>query len=126
MQQLTASDQIEAGLRAVSIDGMSLRHLGPIARNNRDVAIAAIRQNPAALQFATDSLKSDRALVESVVRRCKNALMHASENLRSDELLLSLAAEAAAARVEQLGQHTKNKASASSASVSAPCSGASG
>ena len=33
---------------------------------------------------------------------------------------------ALSARVEQLGQHTKNRASASSASVSAPCSGASG
>ena len=104
---------------------MSLRHLGPIARNNRDVAIAAIRQNPAALQFATDSLKSDRGLVESVVRRCKYALMHASENLKTDELLVSLAAEAATARVEQLGQRAKGKASAS-ATVSAPCSGASG
>ena len=39
------SDEIEAALQAVMIDGLALEHAGVIAMNNKDVAIAAVRQN---------------------------------------------------------------------------------
>ena len=71
-QQLAVSDQIESRptTRAVTIDGTSLEDLGLVARNNRDVAVAAmIGPSPAALQVATDSLKSDRGPFSKLANR---------------------------------------------------------
>ena len=71
--------------RAVTIDGMSLEDWGLVARNNRDVAVAVmISPSPAALQVATDSLKSDRGPFSKLsLGDAKYALTHASENLRA-------------------------------------------
>mmetsp|Transcript_5644 Transcript_5644/g.13267 ORF Transcript_5644/g.13267 Transcript_5644/m.13267 type:complete len:463 (-) Transcript_5644:91-1479(-) len=59
-------------------------HLRPDLRDDRDIALAAVKRNGLALQFATDGIKDDREVVLEAVKNTSRALEFGSERLRAD------------------------------------------
>ncbi len=54
-------------------------------RGDREVVLAAVRQNAYALQYASKAVRGDREVALAAVKRHGYALCHASEALRGDK-----------------------------------------
>ena len=71
-------------LEAVRQNGSALQFTSETLRSDREVVLEAVRQNGSALQFASETLWSDRKVVLEAVEQNGFALQFASETLRSD------------------------------------------
>lgn len=66
----------EIVLAAVRQDGMALSCASPALQNNRDVVMTAVRQNGGALQYASETLRSDREIVAEVNEKYAYMALH--------------------------------------------------
>ena len=66
-------------------DGLSLKYASKRLRNDRDVVITAINENPLALEYASNNLKNDKIIIWNVVESNGLLLHLASEELRNDK-----------------------------------------
>mmetsp|Transcript_43184 Transcript_43184/g.119442 ORF Transcript_43184/g.119442 Transcript_43184/m.119442 type:complete len:374 (+) Transcript_43184:28-1149(+) len=82
----TANTSLQASwMVQVQRDGLLLRFAAQKGlAADRDVALAAVRQNGDALQFASEELRADREVVLAAVRGRGNAVRWASGALRAD------------------------------------------
>mmetsp|Transcript_20219 Transcript_20219/g.35464 ORF Transcript_20219/g.35464 Transcript_20219/m.35464 type:complete len:89 (-) Transcript_20219:104-370(-) len=82
----------EIVLAAVKQNGKVLVFAPEELRKDREVVLAAVRQNGKALVFAHESLKGDKEVVmEAVAEGGHVALWHAAEELQKDkEILLAV------------------------------------
>jgi len=72
----------QQALDMVSIAGMQLAVVPPRLRGDRDISLAAVRQNGAALEYVTDELQADVDVVLTAVRDDGLALRFAAIELR--------------------------------------------
>ena len=54
-------------LKAVSMDGLSLRYAAPVLRSDRQLVLAAVSKTGSALQFASSELRDDPTVVQVAV-----------------------------------------------------------
>jgi len=66
----------------VQHDGYALQFAAKALRADRDLVLAAVRQNGQSLQFAAKALKADRAVVEAATWTTLFALVHAAPGVR--------------------------------------------
>lgn len=69
----------------VKANGMNLKYMKRHGMYNRDLVIAAVKQNPLALQFACEDLQKEPYIVCLAVQKNGMALEFASEGLKGDE-----------------------------------------
>lgn len=60
-------------------------YMGETLRNDKDVALAAIRKNPKSFIYAGNDLKGDKEVVLEAVKRNGSLIEYASEDLKKDE-----------------------------------------
>ena len=71
-------------MEAVRQDGAALQFASRELRGDREVALEAVKQNGLALESASEELRSDRAVVLEAVGQNGLALAFASDGLRGD------------------------------------------
>lgn len=81
--QIILAEQREAAIRRVTNDGFELRSLNDL-RNDRQVVLAAVRQNGMALIYANEEHRDDREVVLEATRQNGLAILAASEELKRD------------------------------------------
>ena len=83
------SNEIEAALQAVMIDGLALEHAIVIAMKNKDMAIAAVRQNarPCDLPLRSSRHTELSSRVSSGKKQCPATRGGALQNRRETRLL---------------------------------------
>lgn len=74
----------EVALAAVRQDGAALQYADRSLKRDKDVAFAAIRQDGAALQYADISLKRDKEIVFAAIRQSESAFKYADDSLKKD------------------------------------------
>merc|ERR1711957_839098 len=79
---------------AAARDGLALRWASEALRDNRDLALVAILQNPMALQVCSEKLRHTKKVVLEAVKRRVAALDFASESLQNDSDVAVAAMEA--------------------------------
>ena len=62
--------------------GHTLAHFPEDLQDDKEVVLAAVKENGFALRFASDRLKDDEDIVRAAVRRNRRALRFASERLQ--------------------------------------------
>lgn len=77
----------QQSLEMVSIAGMQLAVVPPKWRNDQTIALAAVRQNGASLEFASEDLRADHDVVMAAVQDCGLALEFAHSDLQLDRAL---------------------------------------
>lgn len=78
-------------MRMVRDCGLKMCELSQDLRDDREIVIAAIRNNPEALRFASYRLRSDRDIFLMAIRMDGNAIQYGSEDLRNDASVLKQA-----------------------------------
>lgn len=78
-------------LQMVSIAGMQLAVVPPRLRSDRAIALAAVRQNGAAFEYACETLRADCEVVLAAVQDCGRALAYASPDLQADPTVVRAA-----------------------------------
>ena len=74
-------------------------HASDALKDDRDVVLAAVRRNGAALEYASEALKDDYDVVHTACTTSSwRALDEASERLREDPSLRAVAEDVAACR----------------------------
>lgn len=64
-------------LKGVKKDGLTLKDIPAELRASRSIVLAAVRQNPQALQYAAETLQADPAIIAAMTRKAdspKNTL----------------------------------------------------
>jgi hypothetical protein len=89
---MLAREDRDIVLAAVQKDGLALQHASDEFYNNHDIMYAAVQQNVSALQSASEVLKADRKFMLVAVQQNGEALAYAPENLKADSEIV-LAAE---------------------------------
>ncbi|CAJ1379772.1 unnamed protein product [Effrenium voratum] len=84
-------------LGALHANGLMLEH-APSLQGDAEIVVAAVRSNPAALQFATEKLKGDKAVVLAAVSKDGNTLRYASKAMKASR-------EVVLAAAQQAGEH---------------------
>lgn len=79
----------EVMLAAVRDDGLFLSYASDALRNDREIVLAAVRQDGMALSYASPALQNNRDVVMTAVRQNGGALQYASETLRSDREIVA-------------------------------------
>ena len=74
-------------LAAVKADGMALEYASPELRADREVVLAAVQQYGLVLTYASKELRADREVVLAAVRQDGRAIYSASPELRADREL---------------------------------------
>ena len=64
-----------------------LREVPKKLQNDRDIVLAAVEQDGAALEYASEKLKADKDIVLTAVLSRADALEFASDELQSDQAL---------------------------------------
>tara|TARA_Y100000591_G_scaffold304432_1_gene301091 strand:+ start:832 stop:1713 length:882 start_codon:yes stop_codon:yes gene_type:complete len=95
MRASTLQNDREVVLAAVRQDGKMLEWASDELRKDFDVVLAAVKQNGEALQFALGELRSNRSVVLAAVKEYGEALEWASEPLKADREVVRAAAEQA-------------------------------
>ncbi|CAE7037866.1 unnamed protein product [Symbiodinium sp. CCMP2592] len=80
--------------KEITYAGMALLYAGPEMRADREVVLAAVRQDGCALLCASQALRMNREVVQEAVRQNGLALQQASEELQADPELRREAEEA--------------------------------
>ena len=70
--------------RPWSRDGWRLKDASKNIKGDREIVMAAVRQNGWALRFASEDLRGDRDIVMTAVRQDGGVLMFASDDLQVD------------------------------------------
>ena len=84
-------------LEEVRADGLSLRLAPEDLRADKEVVLAAVKENAYALEYASEGLRADKEVVLEAVQQKSFALQFASEGLRADK-------EVVLAAVKQFGR----------------------
>jgi len=71
-------------MEEVELDGMQLRFAPPRLRQDREVVLAAVRQDARAFVFAAEELRGDVEIVRVATRNCAAVLRYVSANLPRD------------------------------------------
>ena len=79
VKQRETVENVEA---KVSKNGLALQNIDPLFQNNKQVVLAATKENPSAFQYASAELKKDREFVGDIVRLHPSAFQYASAGLR--------------------------------------------
>lgn len=79
----------EVMLAAVRDNGLFLSYASDALRNDREIVLAAVRQDGMALSYASPALQNNRDVVMTAVRQNGGALQYASETLRSDREIVA-------------------------------------
>lgn len=83
-----AEESSKYWLREVTACGLKLEHAPIEIRDSKEAVFAAIAQNSRALQFASDSLRSDHPFMTALVAKHGWALEHAPEELRGNKVFM--------------------------------------
>ena len=75
----------EVALAAVREDGLALEYASPELQADKEVVLEAIRQDGWLLEYASEELRGDREVVLEAVRQNVRALKYASEELKGDK-----------------------------------------
>ena len=84
MPKITVSSTKQDVLAAVAQDGEALQYASETLKNDRAVVLAAVAQRGWALRYASETLKNDREVVLAAVKQRGSALEYASEDLKND------------------------------------------
>ena len=83
-----ASDELrndkDVALAAVKLNGHSLCDASDDMRGHKEVVLEAVKQNGFALEYASAELQNDRDVVLTAVKQDGQALKYASEELQND------------------------------------------
>jgi len=74
----------EIVLAAVRQNGYALTYATEALKGDREIVLTAVQKDGVALKYATEALKSDRDVVLTAVQQDGDALEHATEALRAD------------------------------------------
>lgn len=85
----TAGRDREVVLAAVKQNAESLAYASEELKGDRDVVLAAVKQNGGALEYASEELKGDRDVVLAAVMQNGEALKYASQELQGDREILA-------------------------------------
>ena len=80
-------DDKALALRAVRLNAFAIHYVSPRLMRDRDVVMAALHQHPRAIAI-TDQHLDDQHLMLLAVRRCGTLLCHATPRLRGDRVLV--------------------------------------
>jgi len=81
-------------LGIVTRDGSKLRYVPQELQNDKEIVIAAVKQNGWALQFASPTLQDDKEVVKAAITQCCFAFQYASSRLCNDkEIVITAVAE---------------------------------
>ena len=80
-------------LAAVKADGLALQYASPELQADREVALAAVQQRGWALECASEELRADREVALAAVRQDGWALRYASEELQADREVVLVAVQ---------------------------------
>ena len=72
-------------LIGIKKDGRGLQYVNEELKNDKDIVMAAIYNNPYSLVCASERLKNDKDVVVNAVTQKATALYYASEELQSDK-----------------------------------------
>lgn len=78
------SNDMNTQVSLVGRYGMTLQFASDDLKGEKEVVLAAVKQNGLALQFASDTLKNDEEVVLAAVNQNWAAIDHASEHLRQE------------------------------------------
>ena len=79
-------------LAAVKLDGLNrLNEAHKSLQKDREIVMAAVKQNGWALQYADKSLQKDRKIVMAAVKQDSNTLQYADESLQKDRKIVMAA-----------------------------------
>ena len=73
--------------------GCALRYAGHEFQNNREIVLAAVRQNHWAFEFASEALRKDKKFVLATLKESGYALQYANEGLKNDKDLVVAAVQ---------------------------------
>lgn len=104
-------DDKEVVLAAVNHQGAALREASDRLRNDPDVALAAVLQDAKALRYAGDAMKRDRDVVLEAVGRHGRALEHAAESLKQDQEIVLAAVRQDGLALEHAGEALRDDVS---------------
>ncbi len=76
--------------RIVPIDGMALKNLWPMFSDDEGIVAAAVKQNPAAFQYASERLKNDVIFIKTLYPKYPEILDYATENVKNDRRINDL------------------------------------
>jgi hypothetical protein len=76
-------EEKQQALAAVRDDGLRLEGLDDNLKNDKDVVLAAVFQSPPALQFASEALRNDAEIARTAVELDALTLQFAGEHLRA-------------------------------------------
>jgi hypothetical protein len=79
-----SSNDKEIALAAVSADGLQLENY-PDFQDDADVVLTAVENTGAAVQFASDRLRSDKSIVLAAVKNDPYILDFVDEKFRDDD-----------------------------------------
>ena len=77
--------------RPVILNGWDLEFASEDLKRDREIVMAAVKQDFRALEFASDTLKRDRDILMAAVKQGGNALKFASEDLQKDRKIVMAA-----------------------------------
>jgi CxxC motif-containing protein len=72
-------------LIAVQKDGLSLQFASDRLKDDKAIVLTAVNQNGRSLEYASDRLKDNEEIVLSAVKRDGTALQYASERIKNDK-----------------------------------------
>ena len=89
-EEAAAKGEREMVLAAVKQNGHALRNAPAELKGEREIVLAAVKQNGNALQYASAELKGDREIVLAALEQNGGALQYASAELKGDrEIVLA-------------------------------------
>jgi hypothetical protein len=83
-------NDVDVLLQAVAYNGRALRYAFDL-RGNREVVMKAVKQDGAALQFASSALRGDREIVLAAVEQNPIALQYANGSMQKDKSIIMTA-----------------------------------
>ena len=83
----------EIVLAAVKQNGLALDYAAVALQANREIVLVAVKQNGLALEYAAVELRADHGIVLAAVLENEESLQHASEEIRKRNRLITLFAE---------------------------------
>jgi hypothetical protein len=90
---ILASSDSHIVLAALQQNGAALQYASDELRAKRAIVLAAVQENGWALQYALEDLKADREIVFAAVQQNGSALQYASEDLKKDRAVVLAAVQ---------------------------------
>ena len=100
--------EIEKAIRKVSLKGEQLKNLDDKLKSNKEIVLAAVKQDGRSLRYASEELKADKVFVLEVVKLQGLSLSDIAANLKGNKEIILAAVKQYGSALDYASENLKN------------------